>query len=111
MSFEVSRTVYARVMGRYASELAPAFADLAGVHEGRVLDVGCGSGVLTEELARRVGEGDVAAVDPSPMLEDCRARVPGADVRTASAEELPWPDRTFDAALAQLVLHFLDDLP
>src|ERR1051325_1174454 len=109
MSFDVSGSAYDRFMGLYARALAPAFADFAGVRQGRVLDVGCGSGILTEELARRVGEENVAAVDPSPMLEDCRARVPGADVRTASAEELPWPDRTFDAALAQLVLHFLDD--
>jgi SAM-dependent methyltransferase len=109
MSFDVSGSAYDRFMGPYAGELAPAFADFAGVHEGRVLDVGCGSGILTEELARRVGEDNVAAVDPSPMLDACRARVPRADVRAAGAEDLPWPDGSFEAALAQLVLHFLDD--
>jgi ubiquinone/menaquinone biosynthesis C-methylase UbiE len=109
MSFEVSGSAYDRFMGRYARELAPPFADFAGVHEGSVLDVGCGSGVLTEELARRVGEANVAAVDPSPMVEACRVRVPRADVRTGAAEDLPWPDGAFDAALAQLVLHFMDD--
>lgn len=35
--------------------------------------------------------------------------MPGADVRKGAAELLPWPDDSFDAALAQLVLHFLDD--
>jgi SAM-dependent methyltransferase len=109
MSFDVSGNAYDRFMGRYAQELAPPFADFAGVREGHVLDVGCGSGVLTEELARRVGEENVAAVDPSPLVDACRARVPGADVRTGAAEALPWPDGTFDAALAQLVLHFLED--
>jgi ubiquinone/menaquinone biosynthesis C-methylase UbiE len=109
MSFDVSGSAYDCFMGRYARKLAPAFADFAGVSEGRVLDVGCGSGLLTEELARRVGEANVAAVDPSPMVEECRVRVPGADVRTAAAEDLPWPDGSFDAALAQLVLHFMDD--
>ena len=54
-------------------------------------------------------EQNVAAVDPSPMVDACRARVPGADVRTGAAEALPWPNGTFDAAFAQLVLHFLDD--
>jgi len=37
------------------------------------------------------------------------ARVPGADVRKGAAESLPWPEDSFDVALAQLVLHFLDD--
>ena len=109
MSFDVSGNAYDRFMGRYALELAPAFADFVGVHEGKVVDVGCGSGILTEELARRVGAENVAAADPSPLLETCRERVPEADVRPGTAEELPWTDDTFDAALAQLVLHFLDD--
>jgi SAM-dependent methyltransferase len=109
MSFDVSGSAYDRFMGRYAQELASPFADFAEVREGHVLDVGCGTGVLTEELARRVGATSVAAVDPSPMVDACRARVPGADVRTGAAEALPWPEATFDAALAQLVLHFLDD--
>jgi ubiquinone/menaquinone biosynthesis C-methylase UbiE len=109
MSFDVSGNAYDRFMGRYARELAPAFADFAGVREGKVVDVGCGSGILTEEVARRVGAANVAAADPSPLLEACRERVPGADVRTGTAESLPWPADSFDAAVAQLVLHFLDD--
>src|SRR3954468_33777 len=109
MSFDVSGSAYDRFMGPYARKLTPIFADFAGVHDGTVLDVGCGSGILTEELARRVGEKNVAAVDPSPLLEACAARVPGADVRNGTAEALPWPDDSFDAAVAQLVLHFLDD--
>src|SRR5262249_30585245 len=47
--------------------------------------------------------------DPSPMLQAAAERVPGADLRQASAEDLPWPDDSFDAALAQLVIHFMDD--
>jgi SAM-dependent methyltransferase len=39
------------------------------------------------------------------------ARFPDADVREAGAEELPWPDESFDAALAQLVLTFMNDAP
>src|SRR4051812_7592431 len=111
MSFDVSGDAYDRFMGRFSRELAPPFADFAGVGAGqRVLDVGCGSGVLTEELARRVGGAHVSGADPSaPLLEACRARVPAADLREAVAERLPWPDGGFDAALAQLVVHFMDD--
>jgi ubiquinone/menaquinone biosynthesis C-methylase UbiE len=110
MSFAVSGDAYDRFMGRYSRELAPAFADFARVGAGqRVLDVGCGSGVLTEELARRTSAEDVAGVDPSPLLAACAERVPGADLRGGSAEELPWQDDEFDAALAQLVVHFMAD--
>jgi SAM-dependent methyltransferase len=109
MTFDVSGDAYDNFMGRYARELAPAFADYAEVRSGNVLDVGCGSGLLTEELASRLGPENVAAVDPSPLVEACVARVPGADVRRGAAESLPWPDDSFDAALSQLVLHFLDD--
>jgi len=111
MSFDVSGNAYDRFMGRYSRELAPAFADLARVEAGqRVLDVGCGSGVLTEELAGRLGADHVAGADPSPLLEACADRVPGADLKRAGAEQLPWPDDSFDAALAQLVVHFMDDV-
>jgi SAM-dependent methyltransferase len=110
MTFDVSGDAYDSFMGRYARELAPVFADFARVHAGQnVLDVGCGSGILTEELAARLGPENVAAVDPSPLVEAAVARVPGADVRRGAAESLPWADGSFDAALAQLVLHFLDD--
>jgi ubiquinone/menaquinone biosynthesis C-methylase UbiE len=110
MTFDVSGDAYDRFMGRYSRELAPVFAGFAHVEPGQlVVDVGCGSGVLTEELGRRVGAESVAGVDPSPLLAACARRVPGADLRPGTAEELPWPDDSFDAALSQLVIHFMDD--
>ena len=98
-------------MGRYSVPLAPQLADFAGVAAGqRVLDVGCGPGALTAELVTRVGPGAVAAVDPSePFVAAARERHPGVDVQRASAEQLPFEDDSFDAALAQLVVHFMAD--
>jgi SAM-dependent methyltransferase len=111
MSFEVSADAYLRFMGRFSEPLAGRFADLAGVRRGqRVLDVGCGPGALTAELAGRVGAGAVSAADPSASFAAAvRERLPGVDVRLAEAERLPFPDDAFDAALAQLVVHFMAD--
>ena len=111
MSFDVAAEAYDRFMGRYSRLLSPQLADLAGVRAGqRVLDVGCGPGALTAELVARVGSEAVAAVDPSePFVAAARARNPGADVRQAAAEHLPFADGTFDAAMAQLVVHFMKD--
>ena len=109
--FRVDADAYDRFMGRYSTLLAPAFADAAGIAAGmRVLDVGCGPGALTTELVARLGPDAVAAVDPSePFVEAVRRRLPGVDARLASAEQLPFADDEFDAALAQLVLHFVGD--
>src|SRR3954471_18225250 len=96
-------------MGRYSVELSPQLADFGGVEAGqRVVDVGCGPGALTAELLARGAE--AAAVDPSaPFVEAAPARFPAADVRQAPAEALPFPDGTFGAALAQLVVQFMAD--
>ena len=111
MSFDVAAESYDRFMGRYSKPLSPQLADLAGVRTGqRVLDVGCGPGALTAELVARLGPKSVAAVDPSePFVSAARERNPGVDVRRASAEALPFEDGAFDAALAQLVVHFMAD--
>ena len=111
MSFFVVADAYDRFMGRYSVLLSPQLADLANVVPGqRVLDVGCGPGALTAELVPRLGAAAVTAVDPSePFVAAARERHPGVTVERASAEDLPFPDEAFDAALAQLVVHFMTD--
>lgn len=111
MAFDVPAEAYDRFMGRYSALLSAPFADFAGVHPGqRALDVGCGPGALTAELVRRLGAEAVAAVDPSaPFVLAARERHPQVDVREAVAEDLPFPDSSFDIALAQLVVHFMSD--
>jgi SAM-dependent methyltransferase len=111
MIFNVSADAYMSFMGRYSEPLAARFADLAAVRRGQqVLDVGCGPGALTAELVGRLGLGAVCAVDPSPPFAAAVGqRLPGIEVAVAAAERLPFPDGAFDAALAQLVVHFMAD--
>ncbi len=111
MSFAVGADAYDRFMGRYSVPLAPQLADFASVASGQqVLDVGCGPGALTGELAGRLGPASVSAVDPSEsFVAAARERNPGVDVQRAAAEQLPFGDEAFDAALAQLVVHFMSD--
>lgn len=111
MSFDVAAEAYDRFMGRYSRGISAQLADLAGVREGqRVLDVGCGPGALIGELVARVGAMHVAAIDPSAsFVAAARARHPRVAVQQGTAEQLPFATAAFDAALAQLVVHFMRD--
>jgi SAM-dependent methyltransferase len=58
----------------------------------------------------RLGAARVIAVDPSAsFVAAARTRCPGVVVHQAAAERLPLPDDSVDAALAQLVVHFMSD--
>lgn len=109
MSFDVPGGAYGRFMGRYSEPLAAPFAEFAGVSSGqRVLDVGCGPGALAAHLSSVIEPRLISAVDPSPpFVSAVLARLPDVDVQLASAEALPFPDDTFDVALAELVVHFM----
>jgi len=111
VSIDDPAAAYGLFTGRFSEPLAQEFADSVDVAPGqRVLDVGCGPGALTEVLVQRLGASWVSAVDPSAaFVAAAQARLPGVDVRRASAEDLPYAEDTFDVALAQLVVHFMAD--
>src|SRR4051794_25303969 len=111
MSFDVAADSYDRFMGQYSSQLSAQLAELAGIDAGKGgMDVGCGPGALTTELLQSLAATPVAAVTRSEQLgEAAPARPPGADVQPTPAEDLPFADDEFDAALAQLVVHFMAD--
>src|SRR5262249_34757633 len=111
---EVSLTdadAYDRFMGRFSRPLAVPFADFVGLPlDGLILDVGCGPGALTAELARRAGPERVTAGDPSEeFVAAPRFRHPGVQVIRAPAEDLPFEGGCFAATLAQLVVNVMDD--
>ncbi|MEV8633869.1 class I SAM-dependent methyltransferase [Streptosporangium sp. NPDC051023] len=73
----------------------------------RVLDLGAGTGKLTEVLLRHVTE--VVAVEPdSAMLAQLRRRLPGVPAMEGSAEEIPLPDGSVDAILVGQAMHWFD---
>ncbi|MCW3493557.1 class I SAM-dependent methyltransferase [Microbacterium sp. SSM24] len=111
MSFDVAAEAYDRFMGRFSQPLAVEFAGWVPIAQGaRVLDVGCGPGALLAALASRTPPDQLAGIDPSEsFLTAARARFPWADLRHGSAEAIPFDDDDFDAALAQLVVHFMTD--
>ena len=97
---------------------APGLIELAGVQRGeRVLDVACGTGVVTRLAAARVaGGGRVVGLDVNAaMLGVARSLPPveGAPVEwlEASALEMPLPDAAFDVVLCQHGLQQLPDRP
>ncbi len=109
MTFEVAAQSYDSFMGVFSRPLAARFLEFAGVTPGMsVLDVGCGPGALTAPLVDLLGAANVAGVDSSePFVRAARSTFPAVDVRVARAEQLPFADARYDAALAQLVVHFL----
>lgn len=95
--------------------LAAELVDVAALRPGeRVLDVACGTGIVTRLAAERVGaDGAVAGADINPgMLGVARSAARpelGIEWHEASAEELPFQDGTFDVVLCQMGLQFFPD--
>lgn len=94
-------------------EARETYLSLLGITAGeRVLDVGCGSGVVTREIAKRVGaHGFAVGLDLSPaLLAVAREFAREADMgdriefREGSALNLPFSDNSFDAVLCATVL-------
>jgi len=94
------------------AELRHTWLDFSGVRPGdRVLDVGCGTGVVARDLVERVAErGKVVGVDPSERLIEVAVRrmeegsLKGRiEFRSADGAALPFPDGSFDLVVASAV--------
>jgi ubiquinone/menaquinone biosynthesis C-methylase UbiE len=98
-----------------AAPLATNLIDIAQLRRGeRVLDVACGTGVVAQLTAERVGDtGTVAGIDLNPgMLAVARSVTPPSMViewHQTSAEAMPLPDEAFDVVLCQMGLQFVPD--
>ncbi|MFP4277657.1 MAG: class I SAM-dependent methyltransferase [Wenzhouxiangella sp.] len=83
-------------------------AELMRQARGRVLEVGCGTGLGLKELARHADR--VWGIDPAAdSLRRARRRVPGAGLAVAGAEDLPFADGSFDCVVSSLVFCSVGD--
>ncbi len=105
---------YERFMGRWSRLVAPRFADFTGLPaRGRVLDVGSGTGALAFAVVERKARVTVLGIDPSQeyvAYATSRNRFADrASFEVGDAQQLRFPDASFDAALSLLVFNFIPD--
>jgi SAM-dependent methyltransferase len=112
--WQARRTSFGAVAADYAA-LRPGYpadtvAFLLGDRPLRVLDLGAGTGLLTDELVAAGHE--VVAVDLSaPMLEQLRARLPQVRTAEGGAEAIPLPDASVEAVVAGQAAHWFEPAP
>lgn len=108
-----SADAYEQLMGRWSQRLAKPFLDFAGLEAGeRVLDVGCGTGSLTFTIPQVADISRIEGIDYSEIyVEAARQRNTDSRITIARGDAcaLPFPDQSFDRALALLVLHFIPE--
>jgi len=102
---------YEPYVGRWSRLVARDFIGwLALPSDARWLDVGCGTGVLTQTILAYAAPASVTGIDPSDQFISYARRhtsEPRATLRTGNAEALPFTDELFDAVVAGLVLNFI----
>jgi SAM-dependent methyltransferase len=103
--------LYEPHIGRWSRVVAREFLAWLGVPAGRQwLDVGCGTGALTQCILHEAVPARVLGVDPSTgFIEHARAHTPDpkAQFEVGDAQALPLGPAAFDAAVAGLVLNFV----
>jgi SAM-dependent methyltransferase len=109
-----SGSPYEPFMGRWSRKIAPLFLEWLNPAEGlRWLDVGCGTGALSNLIAQKTGPLEVVGIDPSQTFIDYGNRaaryMPQLHFKVASAESIPAPDHYFDVAVSALALNFFPD--
>ena len=114
LPIEAAEAYEAAFVPAFFAQWAPMICDLARVAPGQsVLDVACGTGIVTRTAADRVGpEGEVVGLDLNEAMLTVARRV-RSDLtwRQGDAAALPFPDGSFDAVLCQMALMFFPDRP
>lgn len=102
---------YERLMGRWSRKVGRDFLRWCNVPPGATwLDVGCGNGAFTEEIVANAQPASVQGIDPSPAQIDYarkRSGVAMARFQIGDAQDLPFGNAEFDAAVMALVIAFV----
>jgi len=107
-SFETVAAEYERHRPDYPEEAVGWAVEVLGLAErARVLDLGAGTGKLTRGLVA-LGLETVAVEPGAAMLEELRSAVPEAETLEGSAEAIPLPGASIDAAFAGQAFHWFD---
>jgi SAM-dependent methyltransferase len=106
LGLEARRAAYRNAEGDDPRELA--FAAVAEVEPGDVLEVGCGPGELAERISRELRAAVIAVDQSERMVELASAR--GVDARLGDVQDLPFEDESFDVAVAAWMLYHVPDL-
>lgn len=104
---------YEQLMGRWSRRVGDVFVQWVGAPANlHWLDIGCGTGVFTEQVIRDCAPAAVTGIDPSPeqlAFAERRAGLGRAEFRVGDAQDLPFADDSFDIAVMALVVHFIPD--
>ncbi|MED1412070.1 MULTISPECIES: class I SAM-dependent methyltransferase [Bacillus] len=91
-----------------------AINNIVDVQDKRIIDIGCGGGIYTKELAL-MGASNVIGLDFSKEIlqaakENCSS-FPNISFIHGDAHNIPFPDETFDIVISRAVIHHLQDIP
>ena len=105
---------YEQFMGRWSRIVAPLLVDFTDLPDrGLVLDVGSGTGSLVFAIAERKVQASVLGIDPSKeYVAYAKSRNPFPDrasFQAGDAQQLQFPDSSFDAGLSLLAFNFIPD--
>lgn len=104
-------SLYEGYVGRWSRLVARQFVPWLGVRrDADWLDVGCGTGALTQAILDLAWPRAVTGVEPSEgFLKHARERIKGVRFEVGEAQELPFDPDSFDAVGSGLVLNFVPD--
>lgn len=109
MSFGESAAIYNATRQPYASDVIDRVADILEVTQSRsILDIGCGTGIATRQLAARGFQMFGTDIDED-MIEEARRVGQAGTYQVADASRLDFPDAGFDGATAFGAFHWFSD--